>query len=226
MILEIELPMVTAWSPIELANQEKAAIGFFLSNHPMDDYKEILSSLKIINVADYVEIRAGDKITLAGIVTGLQIKYSKKGNRFCIFKLEDKSSSVKCLAWSEAYGKFSESLKDGELIIVDGRVESTEGQEVTLILEEVKKLADAVPLKARTLNINVKSKDFNEAYLEDLVTILNKNRGNCEVNFNFCLENEINEIKIKMQSPVVRIHGTSLLANKLEEKGCQVEWVL
>ncbi len=226
MILEIELPMVTAWSPIELANQEKAAIGFFLSNHPMDDYKEILSSLKIINVADYVEIRAGDKITLAGIVTGLQIKYSKKGNRFCIFKLEDKSSSVKCLAWSEAYGKFSESLKDGELIIVDGRVESTEGQEVTLILEEVKKLADAVPLKARTLNINVKSKDFNEAYLEDLVTILNKNRGDCEVNFNFCLENEINEIKIKMQSPVVRIHGTSLLANKLEEKGCQVEWVL
>jgi DNA polymerase III alpha subunit len=130
---------------------------------------------------------------------------------------------VKCLAWSEAYGKFSESLKDGELLIVDGRVESTEGQEVTLILEEVKKLADAVPLKARTLNINVKNRDFNEAYLEDLVTILNKSRGNCEVNINFCLENEI---EIKMQSPVVRIQGTSLLANKLQEKGCQVEWIL
>ncbi len=222
-ILEIELPTVAPWSPIELANQEKAAIGFFLSNHPMDDYKAILQDLKIINVADYEEIKPGERITLAGIATGLQVKYSKKGNRFCIFKLEDQSSGVKCLAWSEAYGKYSEVLKDGELLIVDGRVESTEGQEITIILDEAKKIADAVPLKARSLAIDVQSRDFSETYLEELVTILNKNRGNCEVYFNFPLESGI---KIKMNSPVIRIQGTSRLENELKEKGCRVRWVL
>jgi DNA polymerase III subunit alpha len=88
-ILEIELPMVEPWSPIELANQEKAAVGFFLSSHPMDDYKQILSDLKIINLADYEEIKPGGRLTLAGIASNLQVKYSKKGNRFCIFKLEE-----------------------------------------------------------------------------------------------------------------------------------------
>jgi DNA polymerase-3 subunit alpha len=130
-------------------------------------------------------------LTLAGIVTALDVKYSKKGNRFCIFKLEDQSSGVKCLAWSEAYGKYIEVLKNDELLIVDGRVESTEGQEITIILEECKKLADAIPLKARCLTIDVRKNDFNEVYLEELVTILNKNRGNCAVNFNFFLEPDV-----------------------------------
>jgi DNA polymerase-3 subunit alpha len=206
-----------------LANQEKTAVGFYLSNHPMDDYREILRDLKIINVADYQEIKPGDRITLAGIANSLQVKYSKKGNRFCIFKLEDQSSGVKCLAWSEAYGKFTEILKDGELLIVDGRVESTEGQEITIILDEAKKLADAVPLKARSLAIYVGSEDFNEVYLEDLVTILNKNRGGCEVYLNFPLESGI---KIKMNSPVIRIQVTSRLETELKEKGCRVEWML
>jgi DNA polymerase-3 subunit alpha len=215
--------MTAPWSPIEMANQEKAAIGFFLSNHPMDDYRQILADLRIINVADYEEIKPGDKITLAGIATGLQVKYSKKGNRFCIFKLEDRSSGVKCLAWSEAYGKFSESLKDGELLIVDGRVESTEGQEITVILEEAKKLADAVPIRARILAIDVQKKDFDEAYLEELVTVLNKNRGTCEVNFSFRLGPGM---EVKINSPAVRIQGSSRLQSQLVEKGCQVEWIL
>jgi len=176
-VLEADLPTVPAWSPVHLANQEKAAVGFFLSHHPMDDYQKILADLKIINIADYEEIKPGDRLTLAGIANGLQVKYSKKGNRFCIFKLEDQSSGVKCLTWSEAYGKFSEILKDGELLIVEGRVEAAEGQEITIILEDVKRLADAVPLKARNVLINIRKKDFRTVYVEELVTLLSKHRG-------------------------------------------------
>ncbi len=222
-VLEVELPDAKPWTPAELANLEKSAIGFFLSNHPMDDYKNILSELKIINVADYEEIKSGERLTLAGIANNLQVKYSKKGNRFCIFKLEDQSSGVKCLAWAEAYGKYSDILKDGELLIVDCRVESAEGQEITVILEEVRKLADAIPLRARSILIDVHKRDFNEKYLEDLVTLLNKNRGTCEVNFNFQTDTGV---RIKLNSPVLRIQGNSRLETELRDKGCQIHWVL
>ena len=222
-ILEADLPMVPAWSPLALANQEKAAVGFYLSHHPMDDYRRVLSDLKIINIADYEEVKPGDRLTLAGIVTGLQVKYSKKGNRFCIFKLEDQSNGVKCLTWSEAYGKFAEILKDGALLIVDGRVEAAEGQEITVILEDVKKLADAIPLKARGVSIGMPRKNFDESCIEGIVTILNKNRGNCLVDFNFSMDSGIT---IKINSAAIRVQGTSRLENELQERGCQVEWFL
>lgn len=218
-----ELPDVNGWSPAELSKQEKAAVGFYLSTHPLDEYGQILADMKIINIADYEELKPGDKITIAGIVSGLQIKHSKKGNRFCIFRLEDQSIGVKCLAWSEASAKYADCLKDNELLIVSGKVESSEGQEITLILEETKKLADAITHKARNVSITLPFKPFDEKYLEDIFTVLDKHKGNCEVYLSFGLERGV---FIKVHSKPLSIQGSSRLENDLKQKGCQVEWVL
>jgi DNA polymerase-3 subunit alpha len=214
---------VPAWTSAELSRQEKAAIGFYLSNHPIDAYKEILSALKIVNLAEIEEIKPGDKIVLAGIVSGMQVRHSKKGNRFCIFRFEDQSGGVKCLAWAEAFAKNTHILKDDELLIVEGKVESGEGQEITIILEDARKLADALPLKARQASITLPKKNPAENFLEDLFTILSRDKGNCEVNLELLLEDRL---KLKLQSQPLRIQGSSRLERELIEKGCQVNWIL
>lgn len=222
-ILQGELPNVAEWTSTELARQEKASIGFYLSTHPLDNYKKVLSDLKILNVADYEAINPGDKIILAGIVSALQVKHSKKGNRFCIFRLEDQSVGVKCLAWSEAYLKYSDKLKENELIIVNAKVESVEGQEITVILESVRKLTEAVSLEARTASITLPCKPLDEKYIDDLFTILSGSRGNCEVVLQFNLENQM---AIKILSQPIRIQGSEILEQELIKKGCQVNWNL
>ncbi len=218
-----ELPDVRAWSQAELSKQEKGAVGFYLSTHPLDEYKQILSDMKIINIADYDDIKPGDKITIAGIVSALQIKYSKKGNRFCIFRLEDQSIGVKCLAWSEASTKYADCLKDDEILIVSGKVESTEGQEITLILEETRKIADAITQKAQNVSITLPHSQVDEKYLEDIFTVLDKYKGKCEVYFNIQLAQSI---LIRVCSQPLRIQGSSRLENDLKQRGCLVEWVL
>jgi DNA polymerase-3 subunit alpha len=214
---------VPAWSSAELSKQEKLAIGFYLSNHPLDAYKQILSALKIVNVAEIEVIKPGDKIVLAGIVSGMQVRHSKKGNRFCIFRFEDQSGGVKCLAWAEAFAKNSHILRDNELLIIEGRVESGEGQEITVILEDARKLADALPLKARRALINLPRKGWGEIFLEDLFTILSRDKGSCEVNLEILLDKRL---KLKLQSEPLRIQGSSRLESELIEKGCQVNWIL
>ncbi len=219
----VRLPDVKAWSQAELSKQEKNSVGFYLSTHPLDEYGQILTDLKIQNIADYEDLKPGDKITIAGIVSSLQIKHSKKGNRFCIFRLEDQSVGVKCLAWSEAAAKYAECLKDDELLIVFGKVESVEGVEITLILEEAKKIADAVTHKAQQVSITLPHKNVDEKYLEDIFTVLSSHRGNCEVFLNFRLEGGI---ALRVQSPPLRIQGSSRLENDLKNKGCSVSWTL
>jgi len=216
-----QIANVPAWSSIELSRQEKAAIGFYLSNHPLAAYREILSLLKIVNVTEVEAIRPGEPIVLAGIVSGLQIRHSKKGNRFCIFRLEDQSGGVKCLAWSDAFTKNAPLLKDDELLIVEGRLESGEGQEMTIILENVKKLADAVPQMARSASIILPRKGLGESFLEELFVTLSRHRGGCEVSLEILLENRLN---LKLQSEPLRIQGSSRLEEELNKKGCRVEW--
>jgi DNA polymerase-3 subunit alpha len=203
-IFDGQLPDVPPWSQAELSRQEKASVGFYLSVHPLDDFKDVLADLKIRNVADFEEIKPGDNIAVAGIVSGAQIKYSKKGNRFCIVRLEDQSGGVKCLAWADAFAKYSDHLKDDELLIVEGRVESTEGQEITLIVNEVKKIADAVPLKAREVAIDLPATITDEKYFEELFTTLSKNQGKCEVLLRFnvgeCLALQLRSQPLRIQA--------------------------
>ncbi len=217
------LPDVPPWSQAEISRQEKATVGFYLSVHPLDDFKTVLNDLKIINIADYKEIKPGDNISLAGIVSGSQIKYSKKGNRFCIARLEDQSGGVKCLAWAEAFAKYAEYLKDDELVIADGKVESAEGQEITIIINEVKRIADALPLKAREVSITLPPVGFDEQLFEQLFTLLSKTHGKCEVLLNFLTRDGV---LLKLRSQPLRIQGSSNLEKELTSRGCAVNWIL
>lgn len=219
----IDLPSVPAWNQSELSKQEKAAVGFYLSNHPLDDFRKVLADLKILNLGDHEEIKPGDKLSLAGIVSGFQVRHSKKGNKFCIFRLEDQSTGVKCLAWADAYTKYAEFLKEDALLIVEGRVESNEGQEITLIMEDARLLADAVPQKARNLSITLPQKPFDETFFEKLFTILSRNKGHCEVHLSFVLDEKIS---LKMLSMPLRTQGSSRIEQDLREHGCQVTWIL
>ncbi len=224
LFLHNQLPEASAWSQAELSKQEKSSVGFYLSTHPLDDYKKVLEELKITNIADYEVIKPGDRINLAGIVSALQVRHSKKGNRFCIFRLEDQSNGVKCLAWADVYTKFSDCLKEDELLIVTAKVESSEGQEITLIVQEAKKLSEAIPLKAQNVSILLPGKDFvDEDYFENLFNILSKHNGNCEVFLNINLENNI---VLKLRSKPLRVQGSIHLENELIKKGCQVNWIL
>jgi DNA polymerase III subunit alpha len=218
-----ELPEVEPWTQQKLSQAEKSAVGFYLSNHPLRNYLKILEEMNIKNIADLPEIKAGERITIAGIVSAFQVRHSKKGNRFCIFKLEDQSTGVKCLAWSEAYGKFAEILKEDELLIVTGKVESVEGQEYTLILDDAQKLDDAVPSRAKKVLITLMEKALSEETLEDLFAMLSRHQGKCDVYINLKLGNHLS---INLLSQPLRISGTRNLENELCRKGCQVKWEL
>jgi DNA polymerase III subunit alpha len=221
--VEDELPQAEPWSQLKISQEEKSAVGFYLSNHPLDEHTKILESMKVPKIADYTEVMPGDKITIAGIVTGLQIRHSKKGNRFCIFRLEDQSNAVKCLGWAEAYTKFSEKLKEDALLIVSGKVESIDGQEMTLILEDVNQLEDAVPMKAQKLSVQLPKFSVDDTVLEDVFALLSKNTGKCDVHINLKIDDKHS---VRILSMPLRIQGTRNLEIQLKEKGCEVQWQL
>ena len=214
---------VKEWTRKELSEQEKNSIGFYLSTHPLDEFKTILIDLHIRNVADYTDIQPGEYITLAGIVTSFQVRHSKKGNRFCIFRLEDQSSGVKCLGWSEMYSKYAAVLQNDQLIIVNGKVESNEGQEITLIVDEVQSLSDAVPLKARRVSIDLSGEEFDNKYLEDIFQLLSRRQGVCEVVLNLNLEEKVS---LQIHAVPMRIQGTGELERELKDRKCGVKWHL
>ncbi|MGD9561138.1 MAG: DNA polymerase III subunit alpha [Pyrinomonadaceae bacterium] len=217
-----QLPETTPWTQSEVSRNEKAALGFYLSSHPLDEYSAILAGLSVKPISEHDELQPGDIVTLAGIVSGAQIKYSKKGNRFCIFRLEDRSGGVKCLVWSEAFTRCGELITDDALLIVEGRIETAEGAEITIIANDIRSLRGAESGTAKRLSILLPSDLVDEDYLLDLYSTLNRTRGNCEV----LIEIPVGGVAVVVDTPTVRIKGSETLEAALTSKGCSVAWHL
>lgn len=217
-----QLPEIRGWTQSELSGNEKAALGFYLSSHPLDEYSGILEGLDIKAAAEYDSVAQGDTITLAGIVSGAQIRYSKKGNRFCIFRLEDRSAGVKCLVWAEAFSKFGDLISDDALLIVEGRVETADGAELTVIASSIRSLRAAESGNAKRLSVTLPAESVDEKYLFELYSLLNQTRGDCEV----LIEIPIKGLSVVVDTPVVRLKGSETLEAALRSKGCSIAWHL
>jgi len=219
--VDAALSEAEAWSDIEISKREKAAIGFYLTAHPLDQFGQLLGGLNITNFADLGELKGGDVVTMAGIVSAMQVRNSKKGNRFGMFRLEDRSGGIKSIAWGEAFAKFSAFLKDDEMVIAEGRIEASDGQEPTLIINELRSLDEAVASTARSVVISVPARTNDREYIEDLFVTLGEHHGRCEV----LVDLMFGDLIVKIQAAGTRVEGSRSLQRKLEGKGCRVDWV-
>jgi hypothetical protein len=84
-------------------------------------------------------------------------------------------------------------------------------------------LSDAVPLKARKVSIEVSEESLTDSEMDNLVGLIGRQRGECEVEICFKLNQKV---FVKINSQPLRILGTSRLEMDLKRKGCQIEWVL
>jgi DNA polymerase-3 subunit alpha len=219
-----ELPDVLPWPSDKLAAEEKSAIGFHLTCHPLENFASLLSQLRIPKIAELENPGGGETFTLAGAVSSLQVKPTKKGTLFANFKLEDESTGIRCRAWSESYSKFSGLLKNDQLLLVTGRIEGGDQPEPNLIVDEVMSLSDAMHSKARRALISLPYAAINQQFLEDIFALLDKNKGKCEVYFTVNTEEDL-AVNISA-SHTLGIAGSRELEEKLAARNCRVDWVL
>ncbi len=109
------------WSDEEKLNREFLAIGFHLSGHPLDNSEELLEKHNVKKWVDFEQsvVDGASAGRLAGIVTSLQERKTKKGKAMIIITLSDISGSFECLVFSELIEKYSGLLQIGKLLIVD-----------------------------------------------------------------------------------------------------------
>jgi len=217
---EIHLPDVPAWTLEEMAKNEKAAIGFYLHAHPIDAYAAELEASRVPPISVAAEGSSRDLVRVAGVVTASALRYSKKGKRFCTLRLEDRSGGAKCVAWSEAYTKYSDLLQDDNLVVISGKLEASENQEITIIISDVTSLSEAAMANARSIAIDIPAKAVRREQLEELFVLLTKTPGQCEVFLNLAADG----MDVRLHSPTTRVQLTAAILDGIKGFGLDAKW--
>ncbi len=98
-------------------SEEFRSLGFYISDHPLNDYGEVFDQLNIISYRDFFENNNGEAL-IAGTIMSVQEKKSAKGTPFAIVKLSDKQGEFELFLFSEILIENREKLKESESIIL------------------------------------------------------------------------------------------------------------
>ena len=144
----VPLPDVPPWSETERLAKEKEVVGFFISGHPLDRFRE---EVAIFGTRTTGTLRqwSEHQVTAAVVVTGVKRQISKKtGAEYARLVLEDFHGTAEALVFPEAWSKLSQIiLPDALLLLTGGFSARDRGEEhAPFIVEDAVPLAD---LRAR-----------------------------------------------------------------------------
>jgi len=183
------------WKFEDRLSREFEAIGFFISDHPLNQFKEIFDDYKIV---DYTKFNLDDKIKDANIAaTLLKITERKtaKGNSYGVIKFTDLTSVFELFIFSDILELNREVLVEGSSLIITliKTISNDENKSKRINVQKIASLKDLFNKPVNEIVFNIKSiKDIDK--ISDLVD----EEGTTEVIIN--INDENNDISFKLKN--------------------------
>ena len=182
------------WKFEERLSKEFEAVGFFISDHPLNQFIEVFNDYKITDYSNFISKEDLKNSNIAATLLKIQERKTSKGNSYAVLKLTDLSSVFELFIFSDVLELNREILKEGSSLILT-LFKNTSNDENRLTRINVQKIASLKDLFNSPIN-EVSFELNSEEQIEKISTILN-NKGKTVVNFNLVTEDNIIKFKLK-----------------------------
>ncbi|MGI9022791.1 MAG: DNA polymerase III subunit alpha [Acidimicrobiales bacterium] len=162
---------------------EKEVLGLYVSGHPMLGVEGSLKRHVECVINDLGDLRDGECKWVGGVVTGLQRKYTKRGDLMAVFTLEDLEGAVEVMVFPRAMLEYGPLLADDAIVCVKGRVDLKEEPPKLVCLELKRPEVSSDPHPP--VRIKLSPANVTESLLGRLKGVLRDHPGGAEVLVHF-----------------------------------------
>jgi DNA polymerase-3 subunit alpha len=199
---------VADWSETEKLRREKDLLGFFVSGHPLEKFKNELAAINTLKTTDFVDentVQNEIKGRLAGLVVSVRQTLTKKGTKMAFVQMENFDYVFEVVLFPQAYTKYESMVKSGAMLIFDGKIEYTDRTSVKILADDVFPLDDAENIYIDKVEIDIDLTEIREESIAELNQFLAKEIGEVPVYFNVRVEAD--KEPVLMKSNRFRISG-------------------
>jgi DNA polymerase III subunit alpha len=184
---EKPLPNTPDWDEHQRLSAEKEILGFFITGHPLEKYKDKLLDFNALTTDDLGQMKSStgrdENVLVGGILKAVRVSKSKKGDLYGQGRLEDMIGSVDILCFSESFKRLSEKLKLDVPVLVKGSVRIEEGSNPKLMINDITPLEEAQPKLPRSLRIKIPLETASPGTIDALHSICSDRKGEAKVLF-------------------------------------------
>ena len=198
------------WEFEERLSKEFESVGFFISDHPLNQFKEIFDDYKI---KDYQKFYSDDEIkadNIAATLLKVQERKTAKGNSYAVLKLTDLSSVFELFIFSDVLELNREILKEGSSLILTliKTISSDEDKTKRINVRKIASLKDLFTGSIKEITLNINSKE----QLNEIQKFLDE-KGETLVHINYSNDIEKHYFKLKNLRNIDR-KSINILRNK------------
>lgn len=129
----------------ERLNMEKEVVGLYISGHPLDKYESLISKnnfTKILYINDGVKNRSNmfldkTKVNIIGSISSVELKVTRDGKTMAFVIIEDKTSNIELIIFSNVLDKYKFIIADENIIVVDGTISIKNDNDVKIIANNI-----------------------------------------------------------------------------------------
>jgi DNA polymerase-3 subunit alpha len=152
----IELRAAKPWVPTDRLSREFEAVGFFLTGHPLDDYKDVLEAL---GAETWVELAAKARLrrvvgTLAGTVIHARERQGKTGNAYAFVAFSDATGQFEAVVFSELLAASRSLLEPGTAVLLNVEAEA-DGENIKVRVQSIVSLDKAAEARHAGMKVYV-----------------------------------------------------------------------
>ena len=175
---EFEFMPFKPWTQKVLLSEEFKSIGFYLTNHPLNEYDEIFTQLKISSYNQFYNSVAQDGL-VAGTIMSIQEKKSAKGTPYAIIKFSDKENEFELFLFAEILISNRDKLKESESFVLSLQKDKILGENIKkrVNIKKITSLDEVINKPYSKVTIELKN-DYNLNEIKELLS----NNGDTEIN--------------------------------------------
>ncbi len=156
--------------------REKDVLGFYVSQNPLDEYRELMPLVTTYSLADLERESDQLYVRVLGMVVSPSHKISKKGDRYAKFYIEDFTGRMEAILFPSAYKNNRSQLESDTAVVVEGFYDLKDEQP-KIVVQKLRSLTPVI----KELHIRVPADASFELDKNELVKILSKYKGEAEV---------------------------------------------
>ncbi len=140
-MLNDNLAEIEPFSDKERLSLEKEMLGLYISGHPLEPYRPVLDQMKnLVRCAELAEAGDNHHVRVGGIIVAVRRLYTKKNKEMAFVRLEDLTGSVELVIFPDLFERQGSLLQEDNLIIVEGRTDLKEEEDVKILAEKLSPL--------------------------------------------------------------------------------------
>lgn len=175
------------WPEKERLHNEKQALGFYISGHPLNEYTRELRLLATCDTSAIDSFKTKTEVRFGGIIMARRNLRTKKGDTMARLTVEDLAGAVEVIIWPDVYQKHVELVESEDPIFIVGDIDVDEEKGASVIAKEIMTFSQAKEKFTNAVRLKVTTTGLEKETLEELKTIFEKYQGASPVLIQFTI---------------------------------------